>query len=172
MDTQSLYYIKKYNNLIEQINRLKHENNLLEGLASGTLSDPQRDTTTSASSSSTSSSNPTLPNPPSTPPNPPPFNPDITGDATVDGADLGAILAYWGNPYGGSELGSVLSYWGQNPNPTDPDPTDPDPTDPDSPGGPANPPPQTYYDFNRPRGTSIRDIASLSNRNFVNNFGL
>ncbi len=113
MDTQSLYYIKKYNNLIEQINRLKHENNLLEGLASGTLSDPQRDTTTSASSSSTSSSNPTLPNP-----------------------------------------------------------TDPDPTDPDSPGGPANPPPQTYYDLNRPRGTSIRDIASLSNRNFVNNFGL
>jgi hypothetical protein len=167
MDTQSLYYIKKYNNLIEQINRLKHENNLLEGLASGTLSDPQRDTTTSASSSSTSSSNPTLPNPPSTPPNPPPFNPDITGDTTVDGADLGAILANWGTPYGGAELGSMLSYWGQNPNPTDPDPTDPD-----SPGGPANPPPQTYYDLNRPRGTSIRDIASLSNRNFVNNFGL
>ena len=166
MDTQSLYYIKKYNNLIEQINRLKHENNLLEGLASGTLSDPQRDTTTSDSSSSTSSSNPTLPNPPTTPPNPPPFNPDITGDATVDGADLGAILANWGTPYGGAELGSLLSNW-SNPNPTDPDPTDPD-----SPGGPANPPPQTYYDLNRPRGTSIRDIASLSNRNFVNNFGL
>jgi hypothetical protein len=163
MDTQSLYYIKKYNNLIEQINRLKHENNLLEGLASGSMTGLDRDTT---SSSTTTTTSPNPPNPPIPPIPSPPFNTDINADGVVDGGDLGAILAGWNNPYDGANLGSILAQWGTNPsNPSNP-------SEPEEPSNPQNPPTQTYYDFNRPRGTSIRDIASLSNRNFVNNFGL
>jgi hypothetical protein len=164
MNIQSLYYIKKYNDLIEQINRLKHENSLLEGLASGTLSSSQRDTTTSSSTTTTSA--PTSPNPPSPPIPSPPFNTDINADGVVDGGDLGAVLAGWNNPYDGANLGSILAQWGTNPsNPSNP-------SEPEEPSNPQNPPTQTPYDFNRPRGTSVKDIASLSNRNFVNNFGL
>lgn len=120
MDTQSLYYIKKYNNLIEQINRLKHENNLLEELASGLGSD------------STSI----------------PIDLD-TDDPDTDDSDT------------------------DDPDSIDPDPSNPsNPSDPEEPSNPQNPPIETPYDLNRPRGTSIRDIASLSNRNFVSNFGL
>lgn len=161
MDAQSLYYIKKYNDLKEQINKLKHENNLLEGLASGTLSGSERDTTTS--SSTTTSAPPS--NPPSTPTNPTtptPYSPDINGDGVVDGADLGAMIGNWDNPYGGAELGSLLSYWGQNPNPN---PTEPEtPTNPTNPTTPTTPTTPSYKEKGM-RGTSTKDIATLSGRN-------
>jgi hypothetical protein len=155
MDAHSLYYIKKYNDLKEQINKLKHENNLLEGLASGTLSGSQRDTTTSSSTTTTSA--PTAPNPPSPPIPSPPFNTDINGDGIVDGGDLGAILAGWNNPYEGANLGSILAQWNTNPNPTEPE----TPTNPTNPTNPTTP----SYKEKGMRGTSTKDIATLSGRN-------
>lgn len=154
MDIQSLYYIKKYNDLIEQINRLKYENSLLEDLTSGAISSSQRETTTGPSSTSTTGSTP------QTPPDITPFNSDLNGDGVVDGVDLGIVLTGWNNPYDGANLGSILTQWGTNPG------------NPEEPSNPQNPPIQTPYNYNKLRGTSIKDIASLSNRNFVNNFGL
>jgi hypothetical protein len=40
---------------------------------------------------------------------------DLNGDGVVDGADLGALLNQWGNPYGGAELGELLNAWGDCP---------------------------------------------------------
>ncbi len=39
MNAQTEYYVRKYNNLLEQIKKLKHENKLLEDLTSGGFGD-------------------------------------------------------------------------------------------------------------------------------------
>jgi hypothetical protein len=164
MDTFSTYYIKKYNTLAEELKRLQYENKLLEDITSSMI--PSRPDQLSVSqgapggsSISTSSGSGT------NPPKPPVFNPDINNDNVVDGADLGAFLANWNNPYGGAELGNLLAHWGQNPsNPSEPeDPDDPeDPEDPGQPSNPTNPQdPRGFYPGDNVRGTSTKDIATL-----------
>lgn len=150
MDVFSSYYIRKYKALEEQIKRLQLENKLLEQLSAGTMSDRPEETSGSSGTSVSTSSGTGRPQPPQPPP-PSPFNPDINNDNTVDGGDLGAILARWENPYGGAELGNLLANWNNPSNPSDPE----------NPEEPSNPPSSPTYQKYNIRGTSTKDIDSL-----------
>ena len=90
----------------------------------------------------------------------PPTGPDYNGDGVVDGADLGWILTNWQSlgSQAGSQLGALLTGWGQ--------PTD---SGPGSGGGEPPPPPTTTFsEFARQlRGTSTKDIASLSGSKYI-----
>lgn len=166
MDTFSTYYIKKYNTLAEEIKRLQYENKLLEDISAGTMVGRPDQTSGSFGGSSIST---TSGSGVSQPPQPTPFNADINNDNVVDGADLGAFLANWNNPYGGAELGNLLAYWDNPSNPSEPeDPEDPeDPGQPGQPSNPTNPQdPRGFYPGDNVRGTSTKDIATLR-RNII-----
>jgi len=91
------------------------------------------------------------------PPQPPqlPTGPDYNGDGVVDGADLGIFNSYYGQPgFDGAALGALLTAMGQ----------------PSSGGGgqTPEPPSTTFSEFARSlRGTSTKDIASLSGSRYV-----